>query len=181
MSMQILEISADYPLWDQVWRLYTESFPDFERRDEQTHRRAMGDERFHNAVAVGDGKVIGILFYWAQDDLVYAEHLAVDPAVRGQGAGTQFVQWLQEQSRGKTLILDIEPPVDEVTRRRLRFYERHGFVALTDLPMWHYTYTEGGQKHPFVLVSWPVAPSPATLERFGRFVHDSVLRYLNKK
>ncbi|MFQ7502317.1 MAG: GNAT family N-acetyltransferase [Alistipes finegoldii] len=70
---------------------------------------------------------IGILFHWGADGYRYVEHLAVSPALRGQNMGSAALSaFCRKVGR---VILEIDPPVDDISIRRLHFYERLGFVA----------------------------------------------------
>ena len=56
------------------------------------------------------------------------EHLACTPLSRGLGIGTKLVQDILSEAGNHPVILEVEPPVDKVTKRRVGFYERLGFV-----------------------------------------------------
>ena len=59
------------------------------------------------------------------DDFCFVEHLAVSSGIRGGGLGGRFLDdFLQEHPR---VILEVEPPESDIARRRIGFYERHGF------------------------------------------------------
>ena len=55
---------------------------------------------------------------------IYEQRL---PEMRGRGCGAQALSLLGE--RKKTVILEIDPPNDEVSVRRKAFYERAGYRA----------------------------------------------------
>lgn len=77
-----------------------------------------------------EDRVVGFLSAWNLPRFCYLEHFAFSPECRGGGFGTRT---LKEYLTGKTspVILEIDPLVDEISRRRCGFYERLGFV-LTD-------------------------------------------------
>ena len=50
------------------------------------------------------------------------------PLSRGLGIGTKLVQDILSEAGNHPVILEVEPPVDKVTKRRVGFYERLGFV-----------------------------------------------------
>jgi GNAT superfamily N-acetyltransferase len=66
------------------------------------------------------------VFYWETEHFLFLEHLATRPDKRGQGFGAAALELLK--AKGKPIVLEIEPPVDALTRRRLGFYERNGLV-----------------------------------------------------
>ena len=64
--------------------------------------------------------------------LLYLFYLAVDDAARGRGVGTRLLAELERRRPGCSIVLNIEPVIDEADnaeqrRRRLSFYERAGF------------------------------------------------------
>ncbi|MBQ8992562.1 MAG: GNAT family N-acetyltransferase, partial [Turicibacter sp.] len=54
--------------------------------------------------------------------------LACTPLSRGLGIGSKLVQEVLVEAGNRRLILEVEPPVDELTKRRIGFYERLGFT-----------------------------------------------------
>lgn len=177
--MEIVPVSSAHPLWDAVWRLYVDSFPEWERRREEAHARAAQDSRLHLEAAVDGDRLLGLLFWWEQDAMVYVEHLAVDPTRRGQNIGSALLGDLLRRYAEKQVILEIDPPQDEVSQRRLRFYEHIGFKA-NDQTFWHTSYAVGGRRHPLILLSWPGVMTPEEQERFLHFIRTVVLSYVSE-
>ena len=125
--MNLERIDAAHPLFDASLALYETSFPPNERRTREDHLRALQDADFFPLGAVEDGKLLADVFLWETEDFCYLEHFAVQPDLRGRGTGSTLLRQLLQ--REKPLILEIEPPEDELTCRRKRFYERNGLRA----------------------------------------------------
>ena len=125
MKLQRLTME-DTALLEAALELYESSFPPEERRDRSETERALGKDEYKFSVLTEDGKLLGIMLYWTVDELIYLEHFAILPSLRNKGVGTKALELLKLQ--GKTVILEIEPPVDELTTRRYGFYKRNGFV-----------------------------------------------------
>lgn len=69
----------------------------------------------------------GFLFHWNFDSFVFVEHFAVHANERGNGVGrAAFSQWLAQQN--SPVILETEPPTNDISIRRVRFYESFGFT-----------------------------------------------------
>lgn len=68
-----------------------------------------------------------IVTYAEFDDFIFVDYLLVSKEARGEGLGSKIIKRLQD--KGKPLILEVEPLSyeDTDTRKRHRFYERHGF------------------------------------------------------
>ncbi len=116
--------------FDSSWGIYCYSFPRCERRTLEDQIERMGDSLYHFEAAVVDGVVVGILGYWIFNDdelgnYIYLEHLATSRFMRNGGFGAKCLEHLK--SSGFPILLEIEQPEDELTRRRQGFYERSGF------------------------------------------------------
>ena len=119
---------ADDPLLDQVEKTYTGSFPEEERRDFALVRELVeADPRFELYVLSRDGKYVGFLTGWQFDGFVYAEHFAIDPSARNGGIGAKAMR-LFLALHDDPVVLEVELPEDEMSRRRIGFYERLGFT-----------------------------------------------------
>ncbi len=113
-------------VFERAYDLYKSSFPVEERRDDEEQRRVLKNEAYHFDVIKENDEFIGIMLYWEVNELVYLEHFAIRRDLREKGYGTAVLNLLKEN--GKTILLEIEPPVDDITVRRYEFYKRNGFV-----------------------------------------------------
>ena len=160
--------------WAEAWDLYEESFPRCERWNAQGYDRAFGDPRFEaDGIWRGD-EFIGILFHWGADGYRYVEHLAVSPALRGQNMGSAALSaFCRKVGR---VILEIDPPEDDISIRRRHFYERLGFVA-NPYQYIHPSFRKPFTPHRLVLMSYPGAITYEEARSFADFVREAVLRY----
>lgn len=110
---------TDFP---EIYRIMQASFSDDEYRpyDEQLALFEEPEYRIYYMPA-------GFLAVWEFESFIYIEHFAVDPALRNSGTGSAMLQELIKQYQ-KPICLEVELPEDELTRRRIGFYERNGFV-----------------------------------------------------
>lgn len=164
--------------WGAAYRLYEASFPACERRSERDYAAALGDERLH-AESVCDGeRFVGLLFWWqAAEGYAYLEHLAVEPALRGHNYGARILHDLC--SRAGRVVLEIDPPEDEISRRRRGFYERNGF-AYNGYDYIHPSYSRPPQPHRLMVMSYPAAIAPAEFEAFRTFAHSVATAYAGR-
>ena len=72
------------------------------------------------------------------------------------------------------IVLEIDPPETEIAVRRLRFYERLGFVR-NDYHYVHPSFQRPYEPHQLVLMSYPKAMTDEECRSFERFVRDPVL------
>lgn len=165
---------AEDPGFAEAWRIFDTSFPRCEKRSREHLAEALSDPLFLPYVLQDAEGVAAIAFCWRMPRALYLEHLAVDPARRNGRIGSQILERLAAE--GLPLVLEIEPPEDELARRRCAFYRRNGFVA-NEYPYVHPSFTLPFEPHPLVLMSRPEPLTPAEAAGFERFVHERVLRY----
>ena len=119
--------TVDDPAFESAMALYAASFPPHEQRLEPSQRRIMAHEQYHFGILHDEEGFAGLALFWDAGAYLYVEHLCISPARRGQGLGTAALDLFAEA--GKPVVLEIDPPVDAVSRRRQKFYERAGFAA----------------------------------------------------
>lgn len=177
--MEIQDIApSNNNIWQQVWRIYIDSFPEHERRRISSHSAACDNEQFHTQIAVENGNLMAILFFWKYDGVIYVEHLAVNPAMRNRNVGTTVLSEFIEANAGSSIILEIDPPIDEISQRRLKFYQRIGFIENT-YQYTHPSYNRNGLEHELVIMSYPKALQHETFDRFNQYMKDVVLTYID--
>lgn len=160
-------------LWAELWPLYEASFPACERWDAEAYDRAFADPAFEADAILLDGAFAGLLFHWTTDGFHYIEHLAVSPHLRGQQIGSRA---LEAFCCDRRVILEIDPPEEEVSIRRLHFYERLGFVANPHRYI-HPSFRRPFHPHRLVVMSRPGPLTDPEIRRFADFVREHVLRY----
>ncbi len=119
--------SAD-PLLDKVEVTYIKSFPQEERRAFSLVRDLIDSNPYFNVyVFIKGDDYVGFITIWQLDGFDYVEHFAIDPAARNGGIGGKALQSFLDFSE-KPIVLEVESPEDEMSRRRIGFYERLGFI-----------------------------------------------------
>lgn len=122
------QLTSQSPEWEVLRRIYEDSFPADERRDYDSLLQLVETEDSFNMEAVYlDDMVVGFISSWRFDEWRYIEHFAVDAAMRGSGIGQVVLRNFVE-SDTLPVVLEVEPPIDEMCRRRVDFYTRQGFV-----------------------------------------------------
>ncbi len=112
--------------WEQSWKIYQSNFPSGEQRLLMDQKRALVDDRYHCMAILDHDEVVGIVFYWVLPSVLFVEYLAIGEAFKGRGIGSAVLSMLKQQP-GR-LILEIDPPIDETSIRRMNFYKRDGWV-----------------------------------------------------
>ncbi len=153
------------PLFQFSWELYEASFPNEERRAIDYHIETMAKGQFRAEVILDDDSPIGILFWWDLADFRFIEHLATSPEVRGSGYGEIILRGFIAES-SKPIILEVEHPLDDLSRRRIGFYERIGF-ALNAHPYRHPSYQQiQGEFVELMVMTYPTQITAEVLRQF---------------
>ena len=78
------------------------------------------------------------------------------------------------RERGRNVILEIDPPADDISRRRKGFYERCGFVE-NPYPHIHPPYHAENHGHNLVVMSCPRALKAAEYDAFAEYLTNTVM------
>jgi len=131
--------TTEDPLFQKFWQIYTESFAYIERRDIELQQTAFTSPFYRLDVYLKKSEVAGFMGYWIFNQYIYVEHFAIARNQQGTGKGTLMMKTLQQQTK-KIILLEIEPVVDETTKRRWLFYEKLGFLKTPHfhlMPVYH--------------------------------------------
>ncbi len=110
----------------QTWILYEKSFSEEEKRPFNMYLKAIEDNRFFPYIYTSKQKeLLALCFYWDFINFKYLEYLAVNPKYRSKGIGSQIIKELVVSEQ--PVILEIEPPIDKISKKRLMFYENNNF------------------------------------------------------
>ena len=161
---------TDDPHWSSFVDTYTSSFPLDEQRPTASIAALLtSEERFTAMVLLDkDDSFVGILTTWTFDTFIYIEHFALHPALRSQGNGSIALQVFIQRNT-LPIILEVEPPTDTLTQRRVSFYERCG-LRLYDHPYIQPPYSPGLSPVPLQLMgtlsdTYPLKKMAAILHR----------------
>lgn len=158
--------------YQKALALYQSSFPLHEQREAGSQRAIMGADAYHFDLILDGGVWAGILLYWDAGDFLYVEHFAILPQLRGHRYGQRALELLR--AKGKTIILEIDPPADDLSIRRKGFYERAGFAA-NPFGHIHPPYRADFAGHPLVVMSCPQALTQAEYTAFAHYLADVVM------
>ena len=157
--------------FNKAFALYEQAFPEIERRaiDEQNRILSLSD--YHFDFIFDDDGFVGIMLYWETPDFIFLEHFAIFPEFRNRQKGLNALTLLK--AKGKNIILEIEPPIDELTTRRYGFYRRNGFV-MNDYFHIQAKYHYGDSDIELKLLSYPSEISESEYNTFESFIEKYV-------
>ena len=130
--LKITPINTAHEGYAFVEELMNDAFPIEERRDNDKQRANTDHNPLFTVHFITDEKEdgtsvnVGFITSWNLGSFHYLEHFATGPQVRNMGYGKQVLSMVLGQMSG-LIVLEVEEPEDEMTRRRIGFYERNGF------------------------------------------------------
>lgn len=115
--------------FEAVFEIMDSSFPDTEMRPYEKARDLFFNNKYYavHGLKNESGKVIAFINVWDLGDFIFFENFAVDPSSRNHGVGGTLLEQVLALYN-KDAVLEVEPPKDELTKRRVGFYQRHGFI-----------------------------------------------------
>lgn len=138
--------------FDSVFALMQLSFPDDEFRTREGQRALLDNPVYRlYGLRAEDGRLAALCAAWQLEQVLFIEHLAVDPTLRSGGLGGRLLDELVASSE-KPVFLEVEPPQDTWSRRRIGFYERHGFF-LNEYPYLQLPLREGQSPKPLLVMT----------------------------
>lgn len=159
------------PLYPKAIELYKISFPLHEQRETPSQLCILQQDAYHFDVLCDNGEFVGEVLYWDMGGVFYIEHFCVLPSQRNKHYGQKILNAYQ----ATPLILEIDPPVDEISIRRKGFYERCGFVA-NPYSHIHPAYHRGNAGHELVVMSLPEMLEQDEYEQFNHYLQDIVMK-----
>lgn len=112
---------------EKIKSIYESSFPENERRDFDEALNLIANQQFTFSSIVFDKETVGLLFTWDLNTFSYIEYFAIGEAYRSSGIGSYILgKFINNQE--KQIILEVELPTDIISLKRIKFYEKFGFV-----------------------------------------------------
>ena len=160
------------PRFREAFALYEISFPIYERRTRAAQAARLNHPEYHFDLLMEGERCVWLVRDAEAEGLRSVAHSATCPLLRGQGVGARALAQLN--SEGIPVVLEIDPPRDEVSIRRQHFYERCGFFANTYLHV-HPPYRAGYEGHPLVVMTCPAPASQEEYDRFAAYLGGTVM------
>ncbi len=171
--MHLFRISQPHPYVAAIRVWYDESFPANERRHFDDLLNLLPCPDMHLCALVAHNQPVGFMVYWQWDDVLFIEHFAIDPEQQGRQLGQQALDEVKRIKNSSLILLEVELPTDDISQRRIRFYERLGFSLNT------YTYAQppyqrGNPAIPMKLMSMPAIAQQQDFDTFSQMIKERV-------
>lgn len=164
----------EHPLYPAFEKLYAHSFPIFEQRTPEQQAQAFASANYHLTGYVENQSFMGFIAYWEFPDYLYIEHFAINGHERGKGYGSQILNSFVTD-KPKTVLLEIDPPIDEISTARLRFYQKCGFYQ-NPYSHIHPPYRKEYKGHSLRVLT---TGTPLSAERYEQFKNDLTQQVMN--
>lgn len=150
--IKLQRINTSHEHYPFVESLMQTAFPLQERRNADLQREYTDNKpQFFTNIILEDKTPIGLITYWELDGFHYIEHFAIHEQYRNKGYGQQILGLIQKEIKGM-IVLEVEEPTDDITYRRIAFYQRQGFV-LQNAPYQQPPYHKGDKWFPMKLMT----------------------------
>jgi N-acetylglutamate synthase-like GNAT family acetyltransferase len=159
--------------FDKIFDLMKTSFPENEYRTYENQKKLL-DKKEYKIITKEDekGETIAFLSLWSALEFDFIEHFAVSPMCRGGGVGSEMMKNLM-QNTNKPIILEIEIPHDEMSIKRLHFYERLGF-KLNEHEYYQLPLRKNAKPLKMNLMSYPEKLSRERFESVKKYIHGEI-------
>ena len=169
-------IHTEHPDYLFVEQLLHYSFPPEERRNDECQRSNTDHEPLFECYLITEGSTaIGLVTVWKLNGFNYIEHLATSPELRNKGYGRQIMEQVKANFPGIT-ILEVEPPENEMSKRRIGFYHRCGF-ELCEKEYLQPPYRQGEKPFRLCLMFRGSDSIDSLFEHIRNEIHQKVYKY----
>lgn len=113
--------------FEYIYEIMEKSFPltEFRTKDEQA---ALFENPYYKVIGIKENNIpISIAALWCFEDFTFIEHLATLSQYRNNGLGARILREIISNAKN-IVCLEVEPPEDELSQRRISFYKRNGMV-----------------------------------------------------
>lgn len=123
--MQFIRISnINDNNFNEFWQIYQSSFPENEKRFLNEQERIFKNSLYF-ANIIKTKEIIGILCFWMINEYYFLEHFAIKKEKRGENFGSIALENFIKNKQN--IILEIDLINDEISQKRLNFYDKFGF------------------------------------------------------
>lgn len=159
--------------FEKIYEIMDDSFPDSEMRTYIDQKKLLDSDVYEIFTKEDEnGEVIAFISAWNLPSCTFLEHFAVSSKLRGNGIGSKFFSEVLERCKD-IVFLEVEPPVDTITKKRVKFYEKFGFI-LNDFYYSQPPLREGFEHMELKVMSYPKAFSEDEFLNYKKDIYKYV-------
>ena len=137
--------------FDSAYKILDSSFPNDEIRPYNEQKNLLDNSLYKLYGLYEKEEITAVMAVWEFEEFVFIEHLAVSVEFRNKNIGSRFLKDVLS-STDKMICLEVEPPEDELKKRRIAFYERNGFF-LNEYPYIQPPISKGRNPVPLMIMT----------------------------
>ena len=145
-------IKATREDFDLIYSEMEKSFIREEIRDYDSALETLNEESYSIYHALDGDIRVGFMTVWELSGFAFLEHFVTYESFRNKGYGQKALTLLKEKF-GR-IILEAEPPLEDIQKRRISFYQRNGFRK-NDFPYIQPPYRASDTGVGLILMSYP--------------------------
>ena len=168
----MLKLSANE--FDAAYKIMEESFPKSELRPYDKMKDLFMNEELILYGLHREGKICAAIIAWEFEEFIFLENFAVDGKIRGRGIGSKFLKDIKKEF-SKDIILEVEDPFDEMSKKRIQFYKRNGFI-LTEFGYMQPPLNDEVNDIPLRLMCYPNAIDEKTFSNLKTMIFETVFK-----
>ncbi len=112
--------------FSEAWKIYEDSFSFNNRFSLYTLKKFLNLEYYNFFAVENNNIIVGVFSCFDLENFLFGGHLAIKRSLRNKGLGTKLLKYLISKFE-KPIVFEVEKPQDEISIRRIHFYERSGF------------------------------------------------------
>ena len=157
---------------DDVYHLFEDSFVPAELRPYQAFVDLFEQGAFDLYGYEEENQLHGAMVVWEFETFAYIENFAVSKQLRGRGIGAKMLNDIENMME-KPLVLEVEVPYDDMSHRRIQFYQRNHFF-LNDFGYIQPALRENMPDVQLRLMSYPQKSPTEELEKMKKQIFSEV-------
>ena len=170
--IKLIPVSNSRELNKDLQQIYIDAFASDERREWHELMELLLQPNFTMNQVFDDQALIGLINFWDLQNFIFIEHFALNAEYRGNGIGSQVIKQITEENSAR-VVLEVEEPTDEYTRRRITFYGRLGFSPCENI-YFQPPYAPDKSKVKMLLMSYPDRIIPLEFDRIKTQLYRDV-------
>lgn len=156
--------------------LYLNAFPPEERRDWHEIESLLENRNqiFDIYIIIYNNNFAGFISWWNFQEIIYIEHFATIPQLRGLGIGSMAISAFIKEVK-TPIVLEVEPSsCGSTAQRRIDFYRRNGFHACEEYDYIQPPYNKNLPEVRLMLMT--TTPSDVNLDKTTALIHRNVYK-----
>lgn len=121
MKYELLKLEE----FDRFYQILSNNFPTKEIKEYNYMKDTFHAGLYQVLTLKDNDQIVGIMSFYQHDNFRFIDYFAIDGSLKGKGMGSEMLQYFINLD-DKMVILEVEHPEDEQSKRRIAFYQRNG-------------------------------------------------------